>query len=154
MKRFMLLRHALPETHGFNGQDKDRPLRTEGIAQAQKMGDIIRTQNFMPDYIACSSVQRTRETLQHLKLDDIKTEYFDHLYLPKRQTIEEHIKYELPENSNCALFIIHFPGVLDFTYRYADHIHNFPEASLAIFDCDIETWDQFEKPELKKFITV
>lgn len=154
MKHFMLLRHALPVHNGYSGPDKDRPLRDEGILQAQKIGDIMRDKNLLPDYIACSSALRTRQTLEHMNIQDIETGYFDSLYLPKRQTIEDHIQFELPDTADRALFVIHFPGVLDFTYTYANHIHGFPEGSLAVFKCDAEKWADCKKPELVKFITV
>lgn len=153
MKRFMLLRHALPDRHTFKGADKDRPLSATGIKQADVMGVLMRDQEFIPDYIACSSALRTRQTLEHLQFENIKTEFFDSLYLPKKKTIEDHIQFELPQDCDCALFIIHFPGVLDFTYSYDNRIHNFPECSLAAFECDIDSWEDFDSPKLARFIS-
>lgn len=153
MKRVMLLRHALPDRETHSGQDKDRPLQPAGVAQAQRLGDIMRERKLLPDYIACSSALRTRQTLDHLNLKNIKTEFFDSLYLPKRQTIEEHIQFELPDQADTVLIIIHFPGVQDYTYEYANHIHHFPEGSLAIFEQDTNDWQDFKKPELRDFIS-
>ena len=144
MKQLLLMRHGMTD-HPMGTSDRERVLTDEGIKQAEKQGDYIKS-HFEVDYIACSSDIRTRQTLENLHLPtDIEAVFLDNLYLPSKKNLEEIITCELPDTAHTALIVTHFPGVLDFAHYYGHNIHSFPEASIATFQLNKLHWADFEK---------
>lgn len=64
MRELILLRHAhaLPAAPGQ--ADLDRPLSTEGLAEAEAAGHWLAQHRLVPDCVLCSPSRRTRETLE------------------------------------------------------------------------------------------
>lgn len=64
MRELILLRHAhaLPAAPGQ--ADLDRPLSTEGLAEAEAAGHWLLANALVPDCVLCSPARRTRETLE------------------------------------------------------------------------------------------
>lgn len=63
MRELILLRHAHAEPPGPGEADLDRPLSTEGRAEAEAAGRWLAEQGLVPDRALCSPSRRTRETL-------------------------------------------------------------------------------------------
>lgn len=65
MKTLILLRHAEAAEPGA-GKDIDRPLTQKGRGMAVWVGNELSKKGLWPDFILCSSAQRTKETCQHI----------------------------------------------------------------------------------------
>jgi phosphohistidine phosphatase SixA len=64
MRELILLRHAHAEPGTLGQADMDRPLSSEGLAEAEAAGHWLASQNLVPDCVLCSPARRTRETLE------------------------------------------------------------------------------------------
>ena len=58
----IIMRHAKAEPFGDKG-DSERELTDKGLKQAKAVGKGIESLGLVPDQISCSSVTRTRQTL-------------------------------------------------------------------------------------------
>jgi phosphohistidine phosphatase len=61
-RKLVLLRHAKSAWPG--GPDHERPLARRGRRNAPLMGRWLRTADYLPDLVLCSTARRTRETWQ------------------------------------------------------------------------------------------
>lgn len=64
MKRLYLLRHA--QTMPSAGSDRERKLTPQGLQDARALGQAMKARGFVPDFILCSPVTRTRQTLEQV----------------------------------------------------------------------------------------
>ena len=65
----IIMRHAKAEPFGDKG-DSERELTDKGLKQAKAVGKGIESLGLVPDQISCSSVTRTRQTLDRISLYD------------------------------------------------------------------------------------
>jgi phosphohistidine phosphatase len=66
MKTLILLRHA-EAADLSQGKDIERPLTQRGRGMAVWVGGQLSNKGLWPDFILCSSAQRTKETCQHIQ---------------------------------------------------------------------------------------
>jgi phosphohistidine phosphatase len=66
VSRLYLLRHAKAGWAQPGVRDFDRPLDASGLADAEAMGALMRTGNYIPDLTLCSNATRARQTLEGL----------------------------------------------------------------------------------------
>lgn len=64
MRELILLRHAHADPAASGRDDMDRPLSSEGLAEAEAAGLWLQAQQLVPDRVLCSPARRTRETLE------------------------------------------------------------------------------------------
>ncbi len=64
MRELILLRHAHAEQSTAGQADMDRPLSSEGLAEAEAAGRWLTARNLVPDCVLCSPARRNRETLE------------------------------------------------------------------------------------------
>lgn len=64
MRELILLRHAHAEPAAADQVDLDRPLSSEGLAEAEAAGRWLKEHQLVPDRVLCSPSRRTRETLE------------------------------------------------------------------------------------------
>ncbi len=64
MRELILLRHAHAEPAAADQVDLDRPLSSEGLAEAEAAGRWLKEHQLVPDRVLCSPARRTRETLE------------------------------------------------------------------------------------------
>jgi phosphohistidine phosphatase len=64
MRELILLRHAHAEAVAPGQTDLDRPLSSEGTAEAEAAGRWLQAQKLVPDRVLCSPARRTRETME------------------------------------------------------------------------------------------
>lgn len=80
------------ETPRRVGKRTDLPLTNDGIEQAHKLGQYLKTQNFLPTLIVTSSLQRTKQTAT------IAAIHFDHQFNTIEDSRFDEIDYGLDEN--------------------------------------------------------
>jgi phosphohistidine phosphatase SixA len=66
MRQLVLLRHAHAEPLAAGQRDADRPLSTEGQAEADAAGVWLEQHGYRPDRILYSPARRTQETLERV----------------------------------------------------------------------------------------
>jgi len=59
----LLIRHAKAESHSFD--DSGRVLTEKGVAQAQRVGEFLKENDFVPDLTLASPLVRARQTAEH-----------------------------------------------------------------------------------------
>lgn len=64
MHELILLRHAQTETDTAEGEDRQRALSDEGLAQARDAGQWLLGQDCKPGLILCSPALRARQTAE------------------------------------------------------------------------------------------
>jgi len=62
MKNLILVRHATAESENFLTKDFERVLNSEGKEEAIKLGNFIKSKDFLPDAWITSSARRTHQT--------------------------------------------------------------------------------------------
>ena len=68
MKTLLLMRHAKSDWSNPALSDADRPLNKRGKKAAVLMGQWLTDHHYLPNYVICSTAQRTRETLGRIRL--------------------------------------------------------------------------------------
>lgn len=64
MRELILLRHAHAEPAASGQTDIERPLSSEGHAEAESAASWLRDKGLVPDRVLCSPSRRTRQTLE------------------------------------------------------------------------------------------
>jgi len=148
MKKLFLLRHA----HSINSlPDFNRELSVVGIEKCKDISVILSSYADNINYILSSSSVRTSQTIEY-SLPDKKVNYSDDCY---NATAEE-LLLKLQEISNKYDFILlvsHNPAISELVSILSGEALSFSPGSLALFDCDIEFWDElgFLNTKLIKF---
>ncbi|MBV6632244.1 MAG: histidine phosphatase family protein [Alphaproteobacteria bacterium] len=160
-RRLMLLRHAKSSWDDASLADHDRPLAPRGNRAAKQMGKFIAERGLIPDHIICSSAKRTLETMSRIERDwpnPVAAEIDRNIYLAGTDELRQRIA--MTKGDITSLMVIgHNPDfqqlVLELLDASAEPEHaadirrKFPTAALAIFDLEIEDWDQLGNQELK-----
>src|SRR5215510_9473869 len=66
MKTLLLLRHAKSSWKDSDLDDHDRPLNQRGKRDAPRMGQLLKDEQLVPEFILCSSAKRCRKTAEHV----------------------------------------------------------------------------------------
>lgn len=109
----ILMRHAKSSWDDLTLLDHDRPLNSRGRDSAQAMGTWLRTQGHTPDFVLCSTSQRTAETYERLELS-APVRYLEALYHASPDVMLETLR-RAP--APCVLMLGHNPGIAEFASR-------------------------------------
>lgn len=139
--KLYLLRHAKTNQQSPTGQDFDRELLPKGIAQCAMMREHL--EGLHGVHVLCSSAQRTRQTLQEIRLNSEEVEFRDELYLCSRDRILQTI---WNANTSKDLMVIgHNFGISDLAeYLLEDYIE-MRTCELLVFDFEIDSWQEVSK---------
>lgn len=153
MKRLYLLRHAQALSTGES--DEKRHLSDNGKAQAQALHDIIRAENHMPDFIACSPAIRTRQTCD-LAFPEFKdVEYPDSFFYITPGDLISYIQ-GVDDDHESALIINHNPTIQQLAFSLCEHgdeaaLHSvalgYRPCTLSVIDCPIDHWKDLRPAE-------
>ncbi len=114
MKHLFLLRHAKAvKSDGF-ANDRDRPLDPQGIADIGALQHTLRQRPFAPERVLCSSVVRTRQTLEPFVTDgllpDAEVIFDPSLYMGLASHLFA-LLHEQPDTFSSLLIVGHNPGL-------------------------------------------
>lgn len=114
MRQLLLLRHAKSRWDDPGLSDHDRPLDSEGQADAHAMGGAIQELGLKPDLVLVSSARRTRETLERIEplSGQPRIEKTGDLYLANPRQILD-LLAETAAEAESVLVIAHNPGLHD-----------------------------------------
>ena len=145
--RLLLMRHGEAE----GSPDRERVLTKTGMAQCRAVAMALQQNNIQPDFILCSGLRRTRETLLALGFKNISTHFCDDDLYHANNTadilriIGEHV----PAAARALLVIGHNPtihmaacdlagaGTKQETAKIAAH---YPPATISIFSVEWDNW--------------
>ena len=115
MLTLLLLRHAKAEPGSFSLPDIDRSLAPRGRDDAPRMGAWLAAHDLIPDYIVCSPLRRTRETLQLVMpalAREIETVFDPAIYEASMARLLAVLR-RTPTRAQRVMFVGHNPGFED-----------------------------------------
>jgi phosphohistidine phosphatase len=152
--RLLLLRHAKSDW-SKDADDHDRPLSPRGRTAAPEIARYMRSREYLPEAVLCSTALRTRETLDLLlgvwrKRPEVRYERL--LYLAEWPVLLANLK-KAPPRASPLLLVGHNPGIEQLAVALAIQpkdaqerarlqllTQKFPTAALAVFDFEITSW--------------
>jgi len=153
MLTLFILRHAQADwPQGTD--DKDRPLGIEGLNQANMLADHMQKNDIKPDFILCSSANRTRQTLKPV-LDhwpEIDVSYKDTLYLASAIDLFKEIQ-QVDNKYSSVLIIAHNPGIHSLVNSLIGHGKErdvlkvrtgYNAGCLSVLKCKTQNWETIE----------
>lgn len=153
MKRLYLLRHTKSSWKEDDLSDHERPLAPRGRRAAPPIGVYLRDHSILPDLVLASSARRTRETWELVSLmlpRPPRVLYEDKLYLATADEMLARLR-RLDEETASVLIVGHNPGLQELAERLfgegdsdalAKLRGKFPTGGLALYQFDIERWDE------------
>jgi len=159
--RLLLLRHAKSDW-SKDADDHDRPLSERGRKAAPEMARYMRSKDYVPETVLCSTARRTQETLEILLAAWRKKpviRYERGIYLVEWPALLASLK-KAPAQDSPLLLVGHNPGIEQLAISLAHQANDpaerarlkrltqkFPTAALAVLDFEIASW-RFLKPGL------
>jgi phosphohistidine phosphatase len=144
MKTLLLLRHA-KSSHKDDGlDDHDRPLNKRGKHDAPRMGQLLREENLLPDYIVSSTATRARKTAHHVIAASGyrgETRLTGELYMAGGASLRE-VVAALPAGAGRVLLVGHNPGLEELLELLIGVYTPLSTAALAHVELDIDQWPQ------------
>ena len=160
LRRLSILRHA--KTEEGTGDDAARALTPRGLADAKALSTHLKKQDWLPEYILCSTARRARETLQALDVT-IATELSMRAYLASPGELLSLIQ-GIDNAVQHLLLIGHNPGlhslVVSLAETYKDEAAEdllalkFPTSAFASLEIPAARWNDiaFGRGTLDRFV--
>lgn len=157
MKRLFILRHA-ETAPASEGGDRERKLTSKGLEDARALGERMKAENYIPDFILCSPVTRTRQTLDHVTatLEKIQTEFEKVIYEGDYGEILELVR-GVDDSCTSLLLVGHNPAIHQFAASMADDSSpmmnrlsmGYAPATLTVLDVPRASWADVQPGENK-----
>ncbi len=154
------MRHAEAINANLELDDFHRPLSYYGTRQVEAIkNDFIRVA-ITPQLVLVSNAVRTKRTAEILAagiIEPANIQYLQNLYLCSYQELLNIIT-ATDKKVNDLMVIAHNPSLYELTYHLANHdemIEEFPTSAIAIFDFDIDNWQEIshQHHKISNFIT-
>jgi phosphohistidine phosphatase len=142
MKTLLIMRHAKSSWKDPDLDDHDRGLSSRGKKDAPRMGELLKDEKLLPDYIVTSSARRARKTADHVALASGfrgECRMTGELYLAGPDKILEVIR-QLPDAYERPLVIGHNPGLEEFLDRHLGTFTPLTTAALAHLEFESDSW--------------
>ncbi len=142
MKTLLLMRHAKSSWKDSELDDHDRGLSGRGKKDAPRMGELLKEENLLPDYVVTSSARRARKTADHVALaSGLRGEcrLTEELYMAGPDKILEVIR-QTPDSCERLLLIGHNPGLEEFLEQMTGTYSPLPTAAVAHLEFDTNSW--------------
>ena len=144
MKTLVLMRHGKAVEASFGANDFDRTLSTKGHAQIKVMLAWLKEQGIVPDAIASSSAQRTRETAagmaQGLGFDAQHIVWKKELYLAP-PSVYAACLLETPNTVNTLMLVGHNTGISEWARELLFGFYEeLPTAGVLVLQSNTPDW--------------
>jgi phosphohistidine phosphatase len=169
MRRLLLMRHAKTEKDSPTGKDRDRPLDTRGLADAETMGLYLAQHDLLPQLALVSTAVRAQQTWQHVSAvwpgrARIAVEHLDDLYGADPGDLIRIIRAASVEDPQRLLVIAHNPGLHELaltlvtggdTAAWRVLLENLPTSGIVSIDFSIDDWSNvsFRRGALERFVS-
>ncbi len=136
------MRHAKSSWNHSGLTDHQRPLNQRGLRDAQRMGDLLNSEDLIPEIILSSTAERAKLTIRELLKTchfDGPLYYFDELY---EADIDDYIKciHTLSANAQLVMMVGHNPEISSFLETICDSYEHMPTAAIAWVQFRCEKW--------------
>ena len=148
-KQLLIIRHATAARPKDIHSDFDRPLTTKGQAEADGIGRFLKEQDIHPEFVLCSSAQRTAETFQiinqHLNIAEEAVSYSKKIYEVFYKDLFK-IVSEIDNSYQRIALIGHNNGVSDLiNYLLDENYISLPPAGTALLEFPFDDWKMLSK---------
>lgn len=144
MKTLLLLRHAKSSWKDSDLDDHDRPLNQRGKRDAPRMGQLLREEQLLPDFILTSSAKRCRKTAEHVIHESGyrgETRITGEMYEADAAKLCDSLA-ALPDACERALVIGHNPGLEELVELLTGTYTPMTTAALAQIELPLDRWQQ------------
>jgi phosphohistidine phosphatase len=144
MKTLLVLRHAKASRDDESLPDHDRPLTKRGVKAAQRMGELLREQQLLPDLVLSSTAVRARATAEIVASEaNLATgvAMLPELYLAEPPAYLEALR-RLEPSVTRVVVVGHNPGIETLIYRLTGDAEHMPTAALAVCELPISAWSE------------
>jgi phosphohistidine phosphatase len=139
-KTLYLVRHAKSGWSATDLSDFDRPLNTQGLQDAPKMGKRLKERNALPDIIFCSTAKRARQTLNGLDLRVDNVVFDERIYCASEEGLLELIQ-SVPNQYVSAMIIGHNPAMSWVAGQLSGtSFDNLPPCAVVTSNLDCRLW--------------
>jgi phosphohistidine phosphatase len=149
MKTLLLLRHAKSSWKDPDLDDHDRPLNKRGKREAPRMGELLKDEELLPDFILSSSARRTRKTVEHVVHASGyrgETRLTSELYEAGPDKLRQ-VLAALPAELGRVLLVGHNPGLEELLESLTGSYTPLSTAALAQVELPISGWNELaDKP--------
>lgn len=136
------MRHAKSSWKDESLDDHDRPLNKRGKKDAPRMGELLKDEHLLPDYVLTSSARRARKTADHVALSAGfrgETRITANLYAANAAQLATSLG-EVPETFSRVLLIAHNPGLEELLECWTGDYLPIPTAAIVHLELDISNW--------------
>lgn len=156
MKTLLLLRHAKSSWKDNELDDHDRPLNKRGKRDAPRMGELLRDEQMVPDFMLTSSAKRARRTAEHVAQAcgfRGETRITSELY---ESNIDRQIAVisAVPKPAATVLLVGHNPGIEELLAAISGECPAITTAALAKIELPIESWRDLNLSVRGRFIRI
>lgn len=136
MAELLIMRHAKSSWASPGLPDHDRPLNDRGRGDAPRIGELLASEDLLPDTVLCSTACRTMETWTLLSAAagcDVKPRYEEAIYLASAGDLLEQLQ-SLPSGCERGMIIGHNPGLETLVGMLTGRPVTLPTASLVLVE--------------------
>jgi phosphohistidine phosphatase len=147
MKTLLLLRHAKSSWKDEGLDDHDRPLNKRGKRDAPRMGQLLKNENLLPDFLVASSARRARKTAEHVIQHSGyrgETRITGELYNAGQDELLALVA-GLPVAAKRVLLIGHNPGLEELLEALTGQCVALTTAALAHVESTAESWQRLRE---------
>jgi phosphohistidine phosphatase len=156
MKTLLLLRHAKSSWKDHDLDDHDRPLNKRGKRDAPRIGQLLREEGLIPEFIVASTAKRARKTAEHVIGESGyrgETRITGELYLVGGEQLRG-VAAGLPEPQGSVLLIGHNPGLEELLESLIGTYTPLSTAALAHIELEIDRWAQVAERPAARLVKV
>mgnify|MGYP006081297549 CR=1 FL=1 len=144
MKRLYVVRHAEASWDNKFLSDYERPLKKEGIKDAQQIGTYLNSKKYAPECLLYSTAKRTTETAEIIYniLNDNSIDLIDNKSLYESSLNEVlQILSTINNKYNSILIVGHNPTITMLINQISDtKIDHVPTSGTAVIDFNSDNW--------------
>lgn len=147
MKTLLLMRHAKSSWKDDSLDDHDRPLNKRGKRDAPRMGELLRSENLVPDFVVVSSARRARKTAEQVAFAAGyrgETRITGELYAAGVEKLLQVVR-QTPETVTRLLLIAHNPGLEELLELLTDVYSPLTTAAVAHLEVPAPSWQDFSQ---------
>lgn len=156
MKTLLLLRHAKSSWKDHDLDDHDRPLNKRGKRDAPRMGQLLREEGLIPEFIVASTAKRARKTAEHVIGESGyrgETRITGDLYMVGGEHLRV-VVAGLLDSLSKVLLIGHNPGLEELLESLVGTYSPLSTAALAHIELEIDKWAQLSERPVASLVKV
>jgi len=148
-KQLLIIRHASADWPRNTQSDFERPLKEEGMAEANKLGLFLKGNKITPDHVLCSPANRTKSTFSiinhYLNVSEDLISFNKDIYEASYKTLFK-VLTKLDNEYNTVTLVGHNNGISDLINYLLDDSHiSLPPAGIALLKFPVNNWEMISK---------